>query len=290
MKGEIDEVGLWSRAITQSEIDCLYSGSLNPNSPNLVLAYNFNQGIAGANNSGINTLNPIAGSLSGTLNNFALNGATSNWVTGVNAGATINATICSGQSYQFGTQTLTQAGTYSATFTSSTGCDSTVFLNLTVTPLNTSLTTVGITIHALLAGATYQWVNCNTGFSWISGATNQSFTPTANGNYAVIITEGSCTDTSGCIAITTVGMEGLLNDEQLAVFPNPVNDQLVVETGKTVNFLQIRTLELSGRIISENQFINTRQGILDTSKLSPGTYFIEITFDGLKQTRRIVKE
>lgn len=290
MKGEIDEVGLWTRAITQSEIDCLYSGGLNPNSPNLVLAYNFNQGIAGANNSGINTLNPIAGSLSGTLNNFALNGATSNWVTGVNAGATINATICSGQSYQFGTQTLTQPGTYSATFASSTGCDSTVFLNLTVTPLNTSLAVTGITIYAMLSGATYQWVNCNTGFSWVSGAINQSFTPTANGSYAVIISDGSCTDTSGCIPITTVGADGIQPAGMLNVFPNPVNDQLVIEVGKTVGSLHICIRDLSGRIIRENQFMNTDQCSLETSKLSPGSYFVEISYDGITQTRRIVKE
>ncbi len=288
--GELDEIGLWNRAINQSEINCLYSGGLNPNSPNLVLAYNFNQGTAGANNTGINSLTPIAGAINGSLNGFGLNGATSNWVNGVNAGATINATICSGQSYQFGTQTLTQPGTYSATFASSTGCDSTVFLNLTVTPLNTSLAVTGITIYAMLSGATYQWVNCNTGFSWVSGAINQSFTATANGSYAVILTDGSCTDTSVCIPITTVGVDGIHPAEMLNVFPNPVNDQLVIEVGKTVGSLHICIRDLSGRIIRENQFMNTDQCNLETSQLSQGTYFVEINYDGITQTRRIVKE
>lgn len=45
---------------------------------------------------------------------------------------TATATICDGDSYTLGTQTLTTAGPYTELFTSSTGCDSTVDLTLTV--------------------------------------------------------------------------------------------------------------------------------------------------------------
>ncbi len=290
MKGEIDEVGLWTRALTQSEIDCLYAGGINPNSPNLVLAYNFNQGIAGANNAGISTLNPIAGSLTGTLNNFSLNGANSNWVTGVNVGVTINATICSGQSYQFGSQTLTQPGTYSAVFQSSTGCDSVVFLNLSMTPLNTSLSVVGITLHALLSGATYQWVNCGTGFSIVPGAVQQSFTPTANGSYAVIVTYDGCSDTSVCIPITTVGMDAMNPAAGLQVYPNPVKSQLIVETSGTVHQLSVKVSDLTGRVIQESHFTEIQKCVLETGNWSPGTYFAEINCDGTIRTERLVKE
>ena len=43
-----------------------------------------------------------------------------------------NQTICDGENYVFGTQTLNSAGVFTETFTSSTGCDSTVTLNLAV--------------------------------------------------------------------------------------------------------------------------------------------------------------
>lgn len=42
------------------------------------------------------------------------------------------ATICTGDTYTFGTQTLTTAGTYTEVFTSVSGCDSTVVLTLSV--------------------------------------------------------------------------------------------------------------------------------------------------------------
>lgn len=45
-----------------------------------------------------------------------------------------SATICSGQSYSFGTQTLTTSGEYNELFTSSLGCDSSVTLYLFVDP------------------------------------------------------------------------------------------------------------------------------------------------------------
>jgi hypothetical protein len=46
-------------------------------------------------------------------------------------------TICSGQTYNFNGQTLNSSGTYTATVTSSLGCDSIITLDLTVIPILT---------------------------------------------------------------------------------------------------------------------------------------------------------
>jgi hypothetical protein len=53
-------------------------------------------------------------------------------------------TVCSGQSYTWGTQTLSASGTYNQVFTSFTGCDSTVTLNFTVNPVYTNNITASI--------------------------------------------------------------------------------------------------------------------------------------------------
>ncbi|MFN8286180.1 MAG: T9SS type A sorting domain-containing protein [Chitinophagales bacterium] len=54
--------------------------------------------------------------------------------------STINQSICSGSSYSFGGQNLTQAGTYHDTLTNAAGCDSVITLNLTVNNvLNTAV-------------------------------------------------------------------------------------------------------------------------------------------------------
>ncbi len=51
-----------------------------------------------------------------------------------NTQSTITQTICSGKSYNFNGNLLTQTGTYSDTLVSSIGCDSVITLQLTVTP------------------------------------------------------------------------------------------------------------------------------------------------------------
>ncbi|MFM7588288.1 MAG: cohesin domain-containing protein, partial [Bacteroidota bacterium] len=48
--------------------------------------------------------------------------------------SSIDASICDGQSYSFGSQTLTTGGTYTNTLTTANGCDSVVTLNLSVFP------------------------------------------------------------------------------------------------------------------------------------------------------------
>lgn len=65
---------------------------------------------------------------------------------------TKNDTICAGQTYTLGTQTLTSSGSYTATFTAANSCDSIVNLHLYVRPLITH--TFADTI---CAAASYTW-------------------------------------------------------------------------------------------------------------------------------------
>lgn len=82
-QGYIDEVSLWNKALTASEISniTVNSGEIaNPLSEtNLKLYYKFNQGIAYGDNSAEIILNDEMGQQNGLLHNFALTGTSSNW-------------------------------------------------------------------------------------------------------------------------------------------------------------------------------------------------------------------
>ncbi len=79
--GNIDEYRIWNDERTQTEINEDMYKSLLGSEANLVAYYNFNSGTAGGNNAGITTLNDLtSNNLDGTLNNFALTGSTTNWV------------------------------------------------------------------------------------------------------------------------------------------------------------------------------------------------------------------
>ena len=78
--GDIDEVRIWDTERTAAEIAGNMNCEVQPQA-GLQLVYHFNQGIAGGNNGGTTSLTDGSGNgRTGTLNNFTLNGTTSNWV------------------------------------------------------------------------------------------------------------------------------------------------------------------------------------------------------------------
>ena len=202
---------------------------------------------------------------------------------------TASATICAGDSYIFGTQTLTTSGPYTELFTTIDGCDSTVVLTLTVENIDNTVTQTGSTLSSNQDGAIYQWVDCDNGNSEIFGETNQTYTPTTNtGNYAVIVTSGSCSETSACYLVDDAGVE----EEELSffsIFPNPSNGVVNVKLLKkpTDNF-RVSVLDLSGRIVFMEDKLNNDSFIVDLSSMASGTYMIRINAGGDQSTQRIV--
>lgn len=79
--GSIDEVKIWNRALTDAEIAADKSVRLTGSESGLVAYYDFNSGTDAANNAGVTTLQDKSlNGNNGVLYNFALSGATSNWV------------------------------------------------------------------------------------------------------------------------------------------------------------------------------------------------------------------
>src|SRR5690554_7206432 len=94
-----------------------------------------------------------------------------------------------------------------------------------VTPLCTVDVTTALddaTITATATGLNYQWIDCSDN-SIIVGETGVSYTATVSGSYAVIITDGTCVDTSTCVTVNISS----LNDNDFAgvkIYPNPVKE------------------------------------------------------------------
>jgi hypothetical protein len=80
MNGSLDEVRIWTRELSQSEITANMFLERSSGT-GLIASYHFNQGFAGDDNSGITSLNDAtAYNYDGTLSNFALDGITSNFI------------------------------------------------------------------------------------------------------------------------------------------------------------------------------------------------------------------
>ncbi len=102
------------------------------------------------------------------------------------------------------TATPASTTTYVVTITDGNACTTTDEVTVTVNSIPSITTTLnGIVITANQNGADYQWLDCNNSYSQITGASNQSYSVTANGDYAVMVTQNNCRDTSACINVVT---------------------------------------------------------------------------------------
>ncbi len=80
-EGKMDEVRFWSDAKSQQEVVDRMNSILTGNEPNLIMYFQFNQGVAGGDNSTVATLmDSSVNGYNGNLTNFALSGSSSNWV------------------------------------------------------------------------------------------------------------------------------------------------------------------------------------------------------------------
>jgi hypothetical protein len=194
--------------------------------------------------------------------------------------ATANITSCFSYTSPSGNYTWTSGGAYLDTIPNTAGCDSVITINLTINTVNNNITVNNGTFTANQAGATYQWVDCNNNYSPISGATAQSFNPTVNGNYAVIVTLNNCSDTSNCAAINNVGIKEIENNS-IAVYPNPANNRLNIEL---LSEAEIEIYSLTGVLM--DKFSAKQNHIVDVSGYPNGMYFVKTQ----NQTIKFVKQ
>lgn len=88
--GSIDEVRVWDKALTLTEIQANKNYQFCTAPANLKAYFKINEGIVNSNNTTVTSINSTAGSYTGTLNNFVLNGTTSNFISGATSLQTPN--------------------------------------------------------------------------------------------------------------------------------------------------------------------------------------------------------
>lgn len=170
----------------------------------------------------------------------------------------------------------TQSGVYLDTVFNS-GCDSLFTINLNVISIDTSLTIVNhVKITANDSLTNYQWIDCNNNNVPISGDTNRSFIATANGNYAVVLENNGCVDTSACVPILSVGISETASiKSSINLYPNPNKGNFTIEVDKSLIAKTYQVLDIKGSLIKEGRFTNSRT-LIDLSGYRKGIYFLRI--------------
>jgi hypothetical protein len=189
--------------------------------------------------------------------------------------------------FVFNGNTITASGTYKDTLTSSKGCDSILTMALTVNTVNTAVSQSGATLTSGQGGATYKWVYCDSNYKAVPGATNQVFTATKNGRYALIVTLNNCTDTSACRQVTTVGIDELSGDKGYSLYPNPADDKVTLEVTRTLLQKTWQLTDGLGRIVLSGTLGHTTSTI-SLKALPAGLYMLRI--DGHSEAIKVTKQ
>jgi hypothetical protein len=203
-------------------------------------------------------------------------------------------TICSGDYYIFPDGTLqhniTSQVIHVSNLVTAYYCDSIITTTLNVDTVDTSVSVDSVTLTANTTGAVYQWIDCNNQNAVIEGETSQSFTPAATGNYAVIITENSCTDTSACYNIVITGINEQGHNSQIIVYPNPAGNTVNLEAGDLYEKIFVELTNINNQLIFQKNFNNGKYLSIDISDLIPGIYFIKVCTEKDIIINKFIKE
>ncbi len=160
----------------------------------------------------------------------------------------------------------------------------TMYLN--VIQVDTSVTVNGNTLTADDSTSIYQWMDCATG-QFIPGEVNRSFTPTADGIYAVIVTDSGCVDTSSCYQVVLTGLCKNKNASLFTIRPNPSGGIFHISSKKPL--AEIEIYNVLGELILRYSTYKL-ETMIDISDKQDGIYFLNVIVQDKRQNGVIIKK
>jgi hypothetical protein len=149
--------------------------------------------------------------------------------------------------------------------------------------IDTDVNNADYVLTALEDDATYQWIDCADD-SEIVGATDQTLSPTENGEYAVIITTDECTDTSDCKIVAGLSVNAYGELIKVSIHPNPSNGNFNIQTNAT-EAAKVLIYDTSGKVVLESKM----QGELYIDlALESGTYFVQYIASNATSVSKII--
>ncbi|MCG8574253.1 MAG: T9SS type A sorting domain-containing protein [Flavobacteriales bacterium] len=170
--------------------------------------------------------------------------------------------------------TVTEAGTYWLEVSNGNCCYSSDTIEVDYTIMDVSVTVDDPTLTANLTADSYQWIDCSHDFMPISGATDQSYTATNNGSYAVVLTLDGCVDTSDCVDIQGVSSIDEIKNEILRYFPNPTKDNITLILNDPTQFSSVRIMTPEGKVASYHHVVSKEMEI--ELPYAQGMYFLQL--------------
>lgn len=207
--------------------------------------------------------------------------------------------ICVGDSLWIGNQWITSAGIYTDTLMGSNGCDSLHTIELSIFSLpDIAIDTVRNTVYATQMLNSYMWYKNDT---LLASETRDSLDASAygDGQYHLIGRNADgCLIYSDTLDVSIIRSNVSLEESQLAeqitIYPNPVEAQLIIEfSGNMPDFQGLRLYTLAGKEIEPKQFEveqYSNRVEVQVRALPKGFYLMRLQLGNTNYVRKVVKE
>lgn len=180
------------------------------------------------------------------------------------------------------------AGDNTCIVTDAMSCSRAITVNVASNDeINTEVTNEISILTAASTTGTFQWIDCATNTA-IDGETAATFEPTENGNYAVVVTVGNCSDTSACQVVNSLNIANTSMD-LFSIAPNPTTGSFSVAFDKNAVVEELYVTDLSGRVIFEQSNTSVNPLVIDLSAERAGVYLLNVSSSNSVKTIKITK-
>jgi Secretion system C-terminal sorting domain len=176
-----------------------------------------------------------------------------------------------------------QTTVYTASGDDGSGCSSSETIEIVVTPTPT-IPTITPFANNLVSSS-------SNGNQWyldgelIDGANSQLFTPEANGNYTVVVSQGACSSSSESYLYDAIITSINKDFSVFAIYPNPASEYVHLTGILPQTEISISTI--TGKLVDRVVSLDNKQ-TMNISNLLPGVYLLSISNDQIRQTTKLV--
>ena len=189
-----------------------------------------------------------------------------------NSSRNISPSACAAYTSPSGNHVWTSTGIYQDTLVNAAGCDSILYISLTIKEVDNGVTRLDYKLTADENGASYQWLDCEDDYAVIPGSLGQSYLTSEDGTFAVRVSKDGCVDTSDCIEINVVGIDATKRSS-ISIWPNPTTDVVQIQHHGGL-ILEIQVIDITGKRYSTIHSPKNNEAI--SLPDAPGFYVLKV--------------
>jgi len=148
------------------------------------------------------------------------------------------------------------------------------YITVYPSPPQQGIAQTGPTLFANAGAVSYQWFHDG---NLIPGATDYFYIATEGGNFNVVATDGNGCEVEAAIFDVVAGIQLAVGNLQLSIYPNPVEDRLVIDAGHlAIKTISIYNLPGEKVLAVSLPTVNYQLPTLDCRQLLKGIYWLEV--------------